>query len=251
MDIGLSLDIENKQQLKMRTWKQLQISKFLRIALIVVIVSGTCLFFMVHQLENPPYIAKEFPFPETPYSENANKNVKRSDILKNKKDSFLKDLYNFHTNTSKQMSGTSQAPSKRRYKFMKGKRLKKSGCLSNKTKKKFGPGSLLNKIVNVSHFHFQRGLPNGIRSFPDDYHRISESELALKRTSEMVKTSTPNPKAGTFKQHSTNAQTNIMGKREADSRKDSETTKGGFEYTKSVESDSEIRRPNTDENSQL
>lgn len=232
----------------MRTWKQLQISKFLRIALTVVIVSGICLFFMVHQIENSPYIAKEFPFPKTPYFENANKG---SDILMNKKDSFFKDLYNFHTNTSQQMSGTSQAPSKRRYKFRKGKRLKESGRVSNQTKKKFGPGSLLNKTVNVSHFHFQRGLPNGIRSFPDDYHRISESELDLKRTSELVKTSTPYTTVGTFKQHSTDSQKNIMGKREADSRKDSETTKVGFENRKSVESDSEIRRPNTDENSQL
>lgn len=251
MDIGLSLDIENKQQLKMRTWKQLQISKFLRIALIVVIVSGMCLFFMVHRLENPPYIAKEFPFPKTPYFENANKKVKRSDVLKNKKDAFFKDLYNFHTNTSQQMSDTSQVPSKRRYNFRKGKRLKKSGRVSNQTKKKFGPGSLLNKTVNVSHFHFQRGLPNGKRSFPDDYHRISASELDLKRTSEVVKTSTPYTTVGTFKQPSTDAQTNSTGKREADSRKDSETMKVGFEYTKSVESDSEIRRPNNDENSQL
>lgn len=251
LDIGYSLDIENKEPLKMRTWKQVQISKFLRIFLTVVIVSGICLLFMVHQLENPPYIAKEFPFPKTPYFENANKRVKRSDILKNKKDSSFKDLYNFHTITLQQMSDISQVPSKRRYKFRKGNRLKKSGRVSNQTKKKFGPGSLLDKTVNVSHFHFQRGLPNGIRSFPDDYHRISESELALKRTSEMVKTSIPNPKAGTFKQHSTNAQTNIMGKREADSRKDSETTKVGFEYTKSVESDAEIRRPNNDANSQL
>ena len=235
----------------MRTWKQLQISKFLRIALIVVIVSGMCLFFMVHQLENLPYIANEFPFPKTPYFANANKRVKRSDILTNKKDSSFKDLYNFHTITSQQMSDTSQAPSKRRYKFRKGKRLKKSERVSNQAKKKFGPGSLLNKTVNVSHFHFQRGLPNGIRSFPDDYHRISESELDLKRTSEMVKTSTSYPKAGTFKQHSTDAETNIMGKREAGSRKDSETPKVGFEYVKSVESDSEIRRPNKDENSRL
>ena len=206
---------------------------------------------MVHQLENPPYIAKEFSFPKTPYSENANKKVKRSDILKNKKDSFFKDLYHFHTNTSQQMSDTSQAPSKRRYKFRKGKRLKRYGRVSNKAKKKFGPGSLLNKTVNVSHFHFQRGLPNGIRSFPDDYHRISESVLALKRTSEMVKTSTPYTTVGTFKQHSTDSQKNIMGKRASDSRKDSETTKVGFENRKSVESDSEIRRPNTYENSQL
>lgn len=235
----------------MRTWKQRQISKFLRIALIVVIVSGICLFFMVHQLENPPYIAKEFPFPKTPYFENANKKVKRSDILKNKKDSFFKDLYNFHTNTSQQMSYISQALSKRRYKFRKGKRLRKSGRVSKQTKKKLGPGSLLNKTVNVSHFHFQRGLPNGKRSFPDDYHRISASELDLKRTSEVVKTSTPYTTVGTFKQHSTDAQTNSTGKREADSRKDSETMKVGFEYTKSVESDSEIRRPNNDENSQL
>ena len=235
----------------MRTWKQLQISKFLRIALIVVIVSGICLFFMVHQLENPPYIAKEFPFPKTPYFENANKKVKRSDILKNEKDSFFKDLYNFHTNTSQQMSYISQALSKRRYKFRKGKRLRKSGRVSKQTKKKLGPGSLLNKTVNVSHFHFQRGLPNGKRSFPDDYHRISASELDLKRTSEVVKTSTPYTTVGTFKQHSTDAQTNSTGKREADSTKDSETMKVGFEYTKSVESDSEIRRPNNDENSQL
>jgi len=210
-----------------------------------------CLFFMVHQLENPPYIAKEFLFPKTPYFENANKKVKRSDILKNKKDSFFKDLYNFHTNTSQQMSDISQAPSKRRYKFKKGKRLKRSGRVSNQTKKKFSPGSLLNKTVNVSHFHFQRGLPNSIRSIPDDSHSISESELDLKLTSEMVKTSTPYTKVGTIKQHSTNAQMDIMGKREADSRKDSETTKVGFEYTKSVETDSEIRRLNNDENSQL
>lgn len=236
----------------MRTWKQLQISNFLRIALIVAIVSGMCLFFMVHQIENPPYIAKEFPFPKTSYFENTNKKVKRSDILKNKKDALVKDLYNFHTNTSQQMSDISQAPSKRRYKFKKGKRLKKSGRVSNQINKTFGPGSLLNKTVNVSHFHFQRGLPNGTRSFPDDYHRISEMELDFKRTSEMVKTSRPYNKVGTFKQHSTDAETNIiMGKRLPDSRKDSEKTKVGLEYTKSVESDSEIRRPNNDENSQL
>lgn len=171
----------------MRLLKSLRIPNLLKLALVMITVSGVCLLFMVHQIEKPAFI-KELALPMNYQSANRIlKTMERDeelDIMQND-DAFFKDLLNSHKNFPRKNTSASQPslwrksmlnlrPRSERISIEKEKRGVNLDVQSRNT-------SLLDSL--------QRRLTNNSRSFPDVNRQLSETKLESQRLSYTTKSS--------------------------------------------------------------
>ena len=209
-------------QCEKRSRGRLRSMDLLKLALIVITLSGVYLFMMVHRIENPfPKADLSLPIkfdPDLQWNdsliEGMEKRQEISDLLEN--DDSFKDLFNFHTDSSKENT-SSQLSSQRKSnlrKRRKSRRMSKMRIESNRR------GTLDSRNVSISE---QKLAPTASRRFSDDrrksvdsketYQRSVESHSDSERRPDTTKSSrrfnndqSTNPGKERFKQSSWNVQ---------------------------------------------
>ena len=237
-----------------RAWKRLRIPNLLKLALVVITVSGVCLFLMVHQIETP--FIKELKLPKTfyrhadlqrnqGYVQEKSEKGEVSESLENDDDAFFKDLHNLHTNLSQQNAFISQGPSTARYKSNKRRHSSKSKRVSMRMRIKL---SRTTQSANISHFDSQRRLPSDSRSISDDLRQqLPDSQSDSQQRSQIVNVLKPHiEEEETLRQRSSDSEMQLKKESEVKSNDDMEPTKAGINEVNSFESNSESLQKHTD-----
>ena len=224
----------------MRVLKSLRIPNLLKLALVMITVSGVGLLFMVHQVEKPAYI-KELTLPMNYQSANrilrTMERDKKLDIMQNDDASF-KDLLNSHKNSLRKITSASQ-PSLRRKSMLNSRARSERSSIG---KEKNGV-NLDVQSRNTSLLDFQRRLTNNSRSFSDVNRQLSETKLESQRLLYTTKSS-PELKEETKRYKQSPLNSEIETSRNVESKTNGPKN-ANFGQLKSFESNFESKEQNT------
>lgn len=243
----------------MSTLTRLRIPSLLKLALVIITISGVSLFFVVHRIEKPFIQDLRLPINDgyrfTEDVENNNEFAQRigerqDDVLQDDGD-FIQRLIDNPSNSSKKNLSTSQAPYQHKSKFLPTQRRSsesKSSSLGNKTISHRG-GRLDDQNLNKSRSDSQRRLPNYHRNFSDDKRRLPDAQSNSQRRPVLAKPSLQlNERTVKMKESSIDSE--MRRSKEVESRAHNPEKVSVLE-SKPFESNSENQRRNSTKNPYL
>ena len=182
---------------KMSTLGRLRIPSLLKLALVVITLSGLSLFFVVHRIEKPfiqdlrSQINDGYRFTEDNNNGFVQRIGERQDNVLQDDDDFFQRLIDNPSNSSEKNVTTSEAPYRHKSKFLptrRGSSESKSSYHGNKKNSQSGR-RLDDQNLNISLSDFQQPLPNYHRNFSDDKRRLPDVQSNSQRRPESMEPS--------------------------------------------------------------
>ncbi|XP_078356497.1 uncharacterized protein LOC144641357 [Oculina patagonica] len=171
----------------MKVRRRLRSMDLLKLALIVITFSGVYLFMMVHRIENP-FMRADLSLPinfepdlqwNDSFIGGMGKTEEISDHLEN--DNTFNDLFNFHKDSTKENTSSSQHSFQRKSNFRKRRNLSKSRRISKMRSELNRRETSDSRNLSISK---QKLAPTASRRFSDDHRKSVESKVAHRQSFE-------------------------------------------------------------------